>query len=149
LTHTGWFEDPENPKRLRYKLDGKWTLRVRYHSGTVDEYETELSPPLKRGSVKIDSSAHEEPRQIPVIPDVITNQIPYRQESSTYGAKLARKWLLGISISIAIFYLFSSCQPSGWQMGVDGNGTRVECNDGTWSNSGGLPGACSWHDGVK
>lgn len=35
-----------------------------------------------------------------------------------------------------------------WRMGVDGTGDRVQCSDGTWSNSGGNSGACSWHGGV-
>ncbi|WP_409048749.1 hypothetical protein AB2L57_17970 (plasmid) [Microbacterium sp. HA-8] len=35
-----------------------------------------------------------------------------------------------------------------WRMGVDGTGDRVQCSDGTWSNSGGNSGACSGHGGV-
>jgi hypothetical protein len=29
----------------------------------------------------------------------------------------------------------------------EGNGSIVKCEDGEWSHSGGLPGACSWHGG--
>lgn len=29
----------------------------------------------------------------------------------------------------------------------NGHGTIVQCNDGEWSHSGGLPGACSYHGG--
>ena len=35
-----------------------------------------------------------------------------------------------------------------WIAGVDGDGSRVQCSDGTWSNSGGKSGACSGHGGV-
>lgn len=31
----------------------------------------------------------------------------------------------------------------------EGTGYRVQCADGTWSQSGGRPGACSWHGGVR
>jgi hypothetical protein len=31
----------------------------------------------------------------------------------------------------------------------NGHGTIVQCNDGEWSHSGGLPGACSYHGGEK
>ena len=31
----------------------------------------------------------------------------------------------------------------------DGTGAIVQCNDGMWSHSGGLPGACSHHEGVR
>ena len=30
----------------------------------------------------------------------------------------------------------------------DGGGYRVRCEDGTYSNAGGVQGACSWHGGV-
>jgi hypothetical protein len=30
----------------------------------------------------------------------------------------------------------------------EGTGSTVQCADGTWSHSGGRPGACSWHGGV-
>lgn len=30
----------------------------------------------------------------------------------------------------------------------EGTGSQVQCADGTWSHSGGRPGACSWHGGV-
>jgi hypothetical protein len=30
----------------------------------------------------------------------------------------------------------------------EGTGYQVQCADGTWSHSGGRPGACSWHGGV-
>jgi hypothetical protein len=30
----------------------------------------------------------------------------------------------------------------------EGTGSTVQCSDGTWSHSGGRPGACSWHGGV-
>jgi hypothetical protein len=30
----------------------------------------------------------------------------------------------------------------------NGNGYRVQCADGTWSQSGGIQGVCSWHGGV-
>ena len=35
-----------------------------------------------------------------------------------------------------------------WRAGVDGDGSRVQCGDGTWSNSGGNSGACSGHGGA-
>ena len=31
----------------------------------------------------------------------------------------------------------------------DGNGSIVQCADGMWSHSGGLPGACSYHRGER
>lgn len=30
-----------------------------------------------------------------------------------------------------------------------GHGSIVQCSDGTWSHSGGIQGACSWHGGVR
>ena len=35
--------------------------------------------------------------------------------------------------------------------GVNGGNTgyEVQCNDGTWSTSGGIQGACSWHGGER
>lgn len=36
-----------------------------------------------------------------------------------------------------------------WEMGVDGDGYRVTCKDGTTSLSGGKSGACSHHGGVR
>ena len=30
----------------------------------------------------------------------------------------------------------------------EGVGSQIRCADGTWSPSGGRPGACSWHGGV-
>ena len=31
----------------------------------------------------------------------------------------------------------------------EGNGYPVQCNDGMWSQSGGIQGACSYHGGVR
>lgn len=31
----------------------------------------------------------------------------------------------------------------------NGHGSIVQCNDGEWSHSGGLPGACSYHGGER
>jgi len=31
----------------------------------------------------------------------------------------------------------------------NGNGYLVQCEDGSWSHSGGIQGACSWHGGVR
>lgn len=31
----------------------------------------------------------------------------------------------------------------------NGNGSRVQCEDGTYSHSGGIQGACSYHGGVR
>lgn len=38
---------------------------------------------------------------------------------------------------------------SPYSGGSSGGGYRVQCNDGTYSNSGGKQGACSWHGGTR
>lgn len=53
-------------------------------------------------------------------------------------------------VALAGSMLLSGCvggYPT-WVAGVDGDGSRVQCSDGTWSNSGGKSGACSGHGGV-
>lgn len=56
------------------------------------------------------------------------------------------------SVAVATVLLIAVLAISGctnlWRMGVDGTGDRVQCADGTWSNSGGNSGACSGHGGV-
>lgn len=57
-------------------------------------------------------------------------------------------WVAGIIA--AVLLLGNSCSSSdSWRMGVDGNGYRVTCMDGTTSLSGGKQGACSQHGGVR
>ena len=45
----------------------------------------------------------------------------------------------------AVFCDTHACIPSF----ASGHGTIVQCNDGLWSQSGGIPGACSGHGGAK
>lgn len=71
----------------------------------------------------------------------VHEQTPPKESKPPWG------WIIGIGI--AILLLLGSCGSNTWQMGRDGTGSRVQCEDGTWSNSGGKPGACSWHGGVK
>lgn len=60
-----------------------------------------------------------------------------------------------LALVLALSALTACANPSGsgqsewWVMGVDGSGYRVQCEDGQWSNSGGRPGACSGHGGVR
>lgn len=65
-----------------------------------------------------------------------------RQRSSPVG------WIVGVVVLLIILVSCSSAASRWWQMGVDGNGYEVTCNDGTRSLSGGIQGACSHHGGV-
>ena len=90
----------------------------------------------------LESVPEEEPTEI------LISEAQTPQKVETSGAKkLPWGWIIGIGI--ALLLLLGSCQNNGWQMGRDGTGSRVQCEDGTWSNSGGHSGACSWHGGVK
>lgn len=145
----GWFTDPENPKRLRYKSIDGWTLRVRYYVGTESEYETELAPPLKRGFVVVEPSAKTEPEVSDPIAAYSSPRSPKPNQARGDVDSSGKKLFIAIVLLLIGLFLFNSCQSNGWQMGVDGDGYRVQCEDGTWSNSGGKPGACSWHGGVN
>lgn len=58
-------------------------------------------------------------------------------------------WWIAVVIGMVLI-LGNSCSTDyGWQMGVDGDGYRVTCKDGTTSLSGGKQGACSHHGGVR
>lgn len=87
------------------------------------------------------------------VPEEESQAIPISEVQSTRSVnandnkRLPWGWIIGIGI--ALLLLLGSCQNTGWQMGRDGTGSRVQCEDGTWSNSGGHSGACSWHGGVK
>jgi hypothetical protein len=90
----------------------------------------------------LESVPEEEPEAI------YSSEVQSNQRVDADGnKKLPWGWIIGIGI--ALLLLLGSCQNTGWQMGRDGTGSRVQCEDGTWSNSGGHSGACSWHGGVK
>lgn len=59
----------------------------------------------------------------------------------------ANRSIVAMSLVLIATIMMTGCTRL-WSMGVDGTGDRVQCADGTWSNSGGNSGACSWHDGV-
>lgn len=87
------------------------------------------------------------PEEEPEMPLSSTGSYSASSEKDLGSKKLPWGWIIGIGI--ALLLLLGSCQNNGWQMGRDGTGSRVQCEDGTWSNSGGHSGACSWHGGVK
>lgn len=64
------------------------------------------------------------------------------------NASSLKRVALTTTIVVMAMASLTACANRGWQMGVDGDGYRVQCADGTWSNSGGNSGACSGHGGV-
>jgi hypothetical protein len=95
-----------------------------------------------------DEALEEIVRTSPPLPSVPST----RQGSATSHyptSKKSYKWVWVVIAVVAALILFGGCGSGGWQMGRDGNGSRVQCVDGSWSNSGGKSGACSWHGGVR
>lgn len=136
MSDIGWFQDPEHPQRLRYRSKDGWTLRVRYYAGTESEYETELAPPLRRGFVTLAPSAKTKTDMSERYASFASPSAPKPKQPRGGIENSGKKLLMAIVLILVGLFLFNSCQSNGWQMGVDGDGYRVQCEDGTWSNSG-------------
>ena len=126
----GWYPDPDNSLQQRYWDGIKWTSEIQTDPRGAEAW-------LSRSEVSnTDLSGYIRYVDKPTGP------------ANGTSASTATKWLLGIVISLVIIFSLQSCGNRGWQMGVDGNGYKVTCRDGTISMSGGIQGACSQHGGV-
>lgn len=65
---------------------------------------------------------------------------------SRHGFKISRAGIEDRIFPSVIIHLGGGDGGGGTYSG--GSGSTVRCNDGTFSNSGGIQGACSWHGGV-
>lgn len=122
----GWYPDPDNSLQEKYWDGHKWTMSVRSVPDGADAWQNRVS--------KTNSSNSSEP----------SNSIYRTNDQSSSG-----KWLVWIIVGIVALAGFRSCENQGWRMGIDGNGYKVTCQDGTTSMSGGIQGACSHHGGVQ
>lgn len=126
ITPPGWYPDPDNSLQKRYWSGTAWTDQVSTDPDGADAWQQR-------------SGAHT-PRA--------ESRISVEPQPGT-PASSASKWVIGIVVAIVLIVGLQSCENRGWQMGVDGNGYQVTCQDGTISMSGGIQGACSHHGGVK
>ena len=122
-------------------------IAARYYSMT----ETELDEFFIAEENRVDLSS----REI-VIQDGTNFKAPESTRPGASGAapevparQKGFKWVWVVIALIIALLIFGGCGSGGWQMGRDGDGYRVQCVDGAWSNSGGKSGACSWHGGVR
>ncbi len=123
----GWYPDPNDSLRQRYWNGADWTEQTRENLNGAQDWSNRLGgmviPENAVGGSNGTLAAH------PTTPN--------------------RTWV-GVVIALLALFVFSSCAANNsWQMGVDGNGYTVYCEDGTISKSGGIQGACSHHGGVR
>ena len=126
----GWYPDPDNSLQKRYWNGSQWTNNYQMAPDGADAWQSEEYS----RSITANKSATSETRA----------QNPNPTSVNSVG-----KWVIGFIIFIVVIASFQSCSNRGWQMGVDGNGYQVTCQDGTTSMSGGIQGACSHHGGVQ
>lgn len=130
----GWYPDPDNSMRSRFWDGARWTDSTKPIENGADYWfknvESENSPLPATSSIRAATAAP--------------------KGSATKRSKVPT-WLVVIGIFLAIVVLVRGCEARQdfWRMGVDGNGYRVVCEDGTVSMSGGNQGACSQHGGVR
>ena len=109
----------------------------------LDEFFDDQDSQIEAGSA--DGGAPDEEAILPPEPKLL---LPNKKGIRSASQSRSFRWV-GVVVAIVIaLLLFGGCGPVGWQMGKDGDGYRVQCSDGSWSNSGGKSGACSWHGGV-
>lgn len=126
ITPPGWYPDPDNSLQKRYWSGTNWTDQVSTEPDGADAWQERSAEPLRRVEQRTTGGANE-----------------------AAPTSSASKWLIGIVVAIVLIVGLQSCENRGWQMGVDGNGYQVTCQDGTISMSGGIQGACSHHGGVQ
>ncbi len=95
--------------------------------------------------------AHTEPVESRLTPAIRSPNMPGRvtlvDADQLVGASAAASLVTGCLDLIDSSWRW----PSFWgfiQSQTESNGSTVRCEDGTWSTSGGVQGACSWHGGV-
>lgn len=148
VTDDAWYEEPvhytaaeQHMMSLGNSIDGMW--------GTTTEPEMWLS--IQRQNCEVARSlAGAEPTSVSWYVPVDEPTSAILDADSIIGASAAASLVTGC------FDLIDSSWnwPSFWgfiraQNAVSGGGSRVQCDDGTWSDAGGEQGACSWHGGLE
>lgn len=130
----GWYPDPDNSMQSRYWDGSRWT---------------DSTKPIENGADYWFKNVESKNSQPSVTPSIRPPRTASRSSASERSK--VPTWLVVIGIYLAIVVLVRGCeaQQDLWRMGVDGNGYRVVCEDGTVSMSGGKQGACSQHGGVR
>ena len=173
MIQQGWYPDPDNSLQERYWTGTEWAGSSRSVRGVF----VNSSPAITRASRQQEIPAFGEqsgPRTQHLSRRPISDETrPPRT------ARMARAWgwvaPIGVGLILVLFASvgganegnelvpssnleseWQSDDPTGgwddndqWEMGVDGNGFSVTCQDGTTSASGGKSGACSHHGGVR
>lgn len=121
-TPAGWYPDPDNSLQKKFWDGQNWVDAVSPNQAGASYWEE-----------KVNYSETTENDQLP------------QTKHSTFRFS----WPLLVSVAIALLIALQSCDSGNWQMGIDGNGYKVTCRDGTISMSGGIQGACSQHGGVE
>ena len=123
----GWYPDPNDSLKQRYWNGAAWTELSRESSNGAQDWSNRLG-----GIVGIENAATSS------------------SESAVAHHSTPNRTWVAVVIALLALFVFSSCAANNsWQMGVDGNGYTVYCEDGTISKSGGIQGACSHHGGVR
>jgi hypothetical protein len=126
MASPGWYPDPNNNMLSRYWDGTAWTGSTQQLPGGADYWRKPSYAPTQTKASAIRARESQKP---------------------SWGA--GRVAVIVIAVLI-FFSAIQSCESSsGWRMGIDGDGYRVTCEDGTTSLSGGKPGACSQHGGVR
>lgn len=121
-TPAGWYPDPDNSLQKKFWDGQNWVDAVSPNQAGASYWE---------GKVNYSETTN-------------NDKLPLKKHS-----KFRFSWPLLVSVAIALLIALQSCDSGNWQMGVDGNGYKVTCRDGTISMSGGIQGACSQHGGVE
>lgn len=146
MSTAGWYPDPENTLQQRFWDGTAWTGSTRSAANLSDTVSRLASVTRSTGQHGPNNAAEHTPVASP-------NYVQVPSALQTVSSKTSAGWIV-FWIVLALI-VFGSCSAGGsgryndWQMGVDGDGYRVTCEDGTTSLSGGKPGACSHHGGVR
>ncbi|WP_425563794.1 DUF2510 domain-containing protein [Rhodoglobus aureus] len=146
MSSAGWYPDPDDSLKLRYCNGTSWTDQTCASANLSDRPPPQTaaqSEPYPNHSGSISSPSKLAPASATALDPESRAAVRILSPERRVGWAFA--WVL------AAFVLFSGCSGGFqvWQMGVDGNGHQVTCNDGTSSLSGGVQGACSGHGGVR
>jgi hypothetical protein len=129
MASPGWYPDPNNNMLSRYWDGTAWTGSTQQLPGGADYWRkpSHSRTPTKASAIRARES-----------------------QKPSGGVQDGLRSPLSLSCSFLLrFRVVNRHLDGGWRMGIDGDGYRVTCQDGTVSLSGGEPGACSQHGGVR
>jgi hypothetical protein len=165
----GWYPDPDNSLRERFWTGSGWAAQVRTAPGVLinpNHVATAAQMPVayserSHGQTSNNGALTPPPARIPTKPTKAFSDrvIGWAVPLGIGLILVAISYFGGGSGTVPPSNVLETGWQSGnsdvggndndWQMGVDGTGYSVTCQDGSTSLSGGRQGACSHHGGVR